>query len=139
MRIELNLPDLPEEAVGYEVVGVVESRPLDYMIEEVDGKLKWVIIDYKPHGMKIVARKRKPTGLDFIESLEPGTVIDCGKFRYVRLVDKVRYIDGFSVALVVAHVGKKGKWKWSSKTSSLYLANPSADTCTIYQPPEEDE
>jgi hypothetical protein len=136
MKVEIELPDPSRVKEGYEAIGFVIVQ---------DGDLVWhrtywteatadTIGNYR-----IVARRKPLTGLAFIESLEPGTVIDT-KYneRYCRQTNCLIALGGGTETPTWAII-KNGRWEWKTPfycNTTPQESNLSTETCTIYPPPE---
>jgi len=134
MKIVLrNIPDLPPEAAGYEVVEELTVPEIgDYGLSTLT---KWEPVKDYRWGLTIVARKPKPRGLAFIETLKPGTVFVHEGALYWRGYVTMRLLSPGNSDVVAASVGG-GSWEWFVCTIPIDFAT---DNCRILWPEHKEQ
>jgi len=138
MKIVLrNIPDLPPEAAGYEVVEELTVPEIgDYGLSTLT---KWEPVKDYRWGLTIVARKPKPRGLAFIETLEPGTVFVHEGELYARGPHALRTVTTEHIILIAEkrfYSSGHRSWMWDNDKEPIDFA---ADNCRIIWPESKEQ
>jgi len=122
-----NIPDLPPEAAGFEVVENFTVPEIgDYGLST---PTVWRRVEDDRWGLAIVARKPEPRGLAFIEALPANAALIHDGTLYVRgLLSFWRFSAGGYLLMAAC---SSRVWHWQTDT---HLPTITADNCRIIWP-----